>query len=99
MRGRKDAAWMGVSGGRVLFDICVRVFMILMIVNSVIKYTVFSWLYLAAATYFWFQGLSFYTISRLSQTAVVFLGLQYIFLLLNITEQTSPLPIPYGILN
>jgi hypothetical protein len=89
---------MGTMAGQGLLGVSVRVFLLLMVVNSLIKYTIFSWLYLLVAAYFWLKPLSPRTIVNLSSAAICFLGLQYLCLLLNITPVTSPLPIPPALL-
>lgn len=78
-----------------------RVYVMLMLFNSDIKTNIFSWVYLFLSMYFfWWSKNSkqLQTVSSLNQFSILLVQLQYIFLLLNITSNTSPIIIPAQLL-
>ena len=65
-----------------------------MLINLYEKSNVFSFAYLFAVLYFWFKEVRFQLIKDINKAAIIILVLQYFFVLLDVNQQTSPLPLP-----
>lgn len=65
-----------------------------MVINIYEESNIFSFAYLIAILYFWFQSISFQLVNNINKAAIVILLLQYFTLLLDICPETSPLPLP-----
>ncbi len=72
-----------------------RFYLLMMMINLYDKSNIFSFAYLAAVLYFWFQKLHFKMVRNINKIAIVILLIQYIVLLMDITPDTSSLPLPY----
>jgi hypothetical protein len=67
-----------------------------MLLNVYAKSNMFAFGYLGAVVYFWFQSISFDLIRTINKAAIVLLLLQYVALLMDINNVTSPLGLPYA---
>ena len=72
-----------------------RFYLLMMMVNLYDKSNIFSFAYLGSVLYFWFQKLHFKMVRNINKIAIVILLIQYIVLLMDITPDTSSLPLPY----
>jgi hypothetical protein len=72
-----------------------RLYLLMMLINLYKKSNIFSFVYLISVLYFWFQKLHFRMVRHINKIAIIILLLQYLLLLLDITPDTSSLPLPY----
>jgi hypothetical protein len=79
-----------------LLNFIIRFYLWLMLLNVYAKSNMFAFGYLGAVVYFWFQSISFDLIRTINKAAIVLLLLQYVALLMDINNVTSPLGLPYA---
>ncbi len=72
----------------------IRLYLWLMLLNLYEKTNVFSFAYLITIFFFWFRTIRFNLVKDINKAAIIILLAQYFFLLLDISENTSPLPAP-----
>ena len=72
----------------------IRLYLLMMLINLYEKSNIFAFAYLIAVLIFWFQNVRFQLIKDINKAAIIILILQYVMLLLDINNTTSPLPKP-----
>jgi hypothetical protein len=66
-----------------------------MFINIYVKNNnISTFLYIIAIFFFWFKKLEFSVVKNINKAAILIMGIQYIILLLDIQNSTSPVPLP-----
>lgn len=71
-----------------------RFYLLMMLINLYEKSNIFAFAYLFSVLFFWFQKLHFRMVRNINKIAIIILLSQYVVLLLDITPNTSSLPLP-----
>lgn len=71
-----------------------RFYLLMMLINLYEKSNIFAFFYLFSVLFFWFKKLHFSMVKDINKIAIIILLLQYVMLLLDITNKSSPLILP-----
>lgn len=67
-----------------------RLYILLLLLNSYAKSNIFSWVYLVVALIYWNISLNFSMVQNINKVAIIILLLQYMLLLFNLNSFDAP---------
>jgi len=72
----------------------VRIYLWLMLINVYERSSFSAFLYLFTLFYFWFRKIEFTVVKDINKAAIIIFLIQYLMLLLDVEQNTTPLPLP-----